>query len=113
LILSRDFAISVVQNGDGISPSSFIRQAAREGYCNIPSDYPDKALLHWISKQQGEIYDHCISKPAGQLPLHLRTLVTIGLHGKGRDSLPTLSTRIGKAKPTTKSKGIKSKRHVD
>lgn len=74
------------QNADGEEKSLwnnyFERLAmfkAAEGHLNIPDDYPDKALLMWLSRQQDILHLYSVGQPLEILPTQLKKLVAIGV----------------------------------
>ncbi|KAL3794050.1 hypothetical protein HJC23_008938 [Cyclotella cryptica] len=82
----------------------FLMFKALKGHCQIPSDYPDTPLLQWVSKQQEELYLHCIKNSPAELPLHLKLLVSLGLKGKRRDIELRMSSRTMKHELPVKPK---------
>ena len=82
---------------------------ALRGHCQIPQDYPDTALLQWLSKQREELHLHS-KRPLGELPVPLKLLVSLGLKGEKRDLRPTMSSRTLKRKFPSK---LKSKRRKE
>ncbi|KAL3805931.1 hypothetical protein HJC23_007892 [Cyclotella cryptica] len=82
----------------------FMMFKAVRGHCHIPQNYPDVALLQWLSRQQEELYLHCNTHPIGELPTPLKLLISLGLKGKKRDIQPVMSSRTLKRKFPSKSR---------
>lgn len=80
---------------------------AVKGHVHIPKDYPDIALVQWLSKQKDEMYMHCTKHPRSELPLHLKLLASLGVKAKKRHVDPSFSTRILRRKGPNKSKSKK------
>jgi hypothetical protein len=84
--------------------STFNLSSAVKGHGHIPKDYPDIALVQWLSKQQDDLY-HCSKHPNNtELPMHLKLLTSLGVQAKKRHVQPIFSTRILRRKSPIKSK---------
>mmetsp|Transcript_34108 Transcript_34108/g.62806 ORF Transcript_34108/g.62806 Transcript_34108/m.62806 type:complete len:308 (-) Transcript_34108:164-1087(-) len=79
---------------------------AREGHCKIPNDYPDTPLRQWLARQQELIHLYSTNQPTELLPVELKILHALGLHGGKRNSTPPkLNSRTLKRKyPSRKDK---------
>jgi hypothetical protein len=72
---------------------------AAEGHLNIPDDYPDKALLMWLSRQQDILHLYSVGQPLEILPIQLKKLVAIGVCESKREGLAVkMSSRTMKRK---------------
>lgn len=76
------------------------------GHCKIPADCPDKPLQGWLTQQKELIYLYSTNRPTELLPVQLKILHSLGLHGcKRYVTIPKLSSRMLKQKhPARKAK---------
>eukprot|EP00581_Thalassiosira_minuscula_P011211 CAMPEP_0183722022 /NCGR_PEP_ID=MMETSP0737-20130205/14100_1 /TAXON_ID=385413 /ORGANISM="Thalassiosira miniscula, Strain CCMP1093" /LENGTH=1794 /DNA_ID=CAMNT_0025952109 /DNA_START=293 /DNA_END=5677 /DNA_ORIENTATION=+ len=79
---------------------------ARNGHCKIPKEYPDIPLRQFLARQRESIHLYSTNQPTELLPVQLKILHSLGLHGSKRESIsPKLSTRTLKRKnPSRKDK---------
>ena len=71
------------KSGDGSLWDNYFERLAMfkaaEGHLNIPDDYPDKALLMWLSRQQDILHLYSAGQPLEILPTRLKKLIAIGV----------------------------------
>jgi len=78
---------------------------AREGHCQLPKDYPDFPLQHWLMQQQDMIHSYSKNQSIGLRPAQMKLLLALGVHGSKLESVhPKLSTRMMKRKHPEKKK---------
>ena len=78
---------------------------AREGHCQLPKDYPDFPLQHWLLQQQDMIHSYSKNQSIGLRPAQMKLLLALGVHGSKLESVhPKLSTRMMKRKPEKKKR---------
>mmetsp|Transcript_13540 Transcript_13540/g.29082 ORF Transcript_13540/g.29082 Transcript_13540/m.29082 type:complete len:1875 (-) Transcript_13540:137-5761(-) len=79
---------------------------ARKGHCKVPPGYPDRPLQRWLARQQELIYLYSTNQPTELLPVQLKILHALGVHGNKRyGTPPKFSSRTLKRKyPSKKDK---------